>query len=127
MKIVRKFTALLLGSFISLNSFAQQIDTTKLIGTWVCEKIEFLMDLPDTAGIKKDAIGSTVSFLEGNRFLAKSINPDNEESTGTFKLEGKYLIQDGERAEITLLTDKQLVFRLKDALIMHLSRKEKAN
>lgn len=101
------------------------MDTSKILGSWVCDKLEFLTTMPDSSNIIKNAKGSIVTFIVGNKFTSKSlVNGILKEENGSYSIDGKYLIQNEDRAEIISLNDKEFVLKISKVVIFYFLRKE---
>lgn len=125
MSMVKKLIIVFILISISFKSFCQEMDTSKILGSWVCDKLEFLTTMPDSSNIIKNAKGSIVTFIVGNKFTSKSlVNGILKEENGSYSIDGKYLIQNEDRAEIISLNDKEFVLKISKVVIFYFLRKE---
>ncbi len=123
--MVKKLIIVFILISISFKSFCQEMDTSKILGSWVCDKLEFLTTMPDSSNIIKNAKGSIVTFIVGNKFTSKSlVNGILKEENGSYSIDGKYLIQNEDRAEIISLNDKEFVLKISKVVIFYFLRKE---
>ncbi len=122
--IIPSFLLFALCFFFS-NINAQKIDVSKLLGKWVFERYEFIDMENDTAEMKRLSQGLVLCFENGNKFITtmKMEGGETEVVKGTYKVssDGKYLIQNGEKAQMLKLDDKEFVFKLPEVII-HLKR-----
>ena len=113
---------------LSFSAYSQEINKTKIIGTWYFDKLEFIKttEFVDTAEMLKSSTGVILTFKEGNKFVTnrKTGNETELVESGDYSLspDGKYILQNNDRAEILLLNDVDFVFKVEGVVIVHLKK-----
>jgi hypothetical protein len=99
----------------------QKFDGSKLVGKWAFERYEFIDKENDTTEMKRMSEGLIITFGKENKFV--TTQRDSIVTKGTYRLssDGKFLIQNEQRAKILQLDQKQLVFKFPEVII-HLKR-----
>ena len=65
--------------------------------------------------------GITMTFENENKFVTKD-KTNNIIDSGTYRIEGKNIIQNNEIAEIISLTEMELILKIPEVMIVHLKR-----
>jgi len=108
----------------SIQSFSQETNRKKIIGTWAFSKMEFLRSNTDSLDILNYAKGMIVIFSEDsitvkNRFDSTFMRT----STYTISPDGSTLTHNRESAIIAKLTDEELALNIPgEGVIEHLKR-----
>jgi hypothetical protein len=114
------------ATLLSNNVFSQQTNQTKIIGTWTFDKFDFLKPESDSLHLIKDAMGMTITFgKEGKYSTTQGIGDKVKDvETGTYSIssDGKTITQQGQNAEIIILTDQELAMKVDDEIVIHLKR-----
>lgn len=116
MKKIKYFIALSV-LLISAGSYGQVFNQTKILGSWKCERIEFLTLMKDSANMVKNAINMTISFEPGNKAVIKNQRDSTEKvrnTTYSISADGKTLTQNHVDSQIMKLTDKELVLKVEE-------------
>lgn len=123
MNHLKKHLLLALLISISFLGNAQPGAAEKLRGTWTLDKFEFLSPMPDSLIIMEQAKGTKVSFVTDSKFVAMDASGTAVDS-GSYSIEGNYVIQNGEKAEIMELTDTALVVKIPDVMLVYFRREK---
>ena len=107
--------------FISFTINGQDSSSSKLLGTWGFVKYEFITQFPDSLNMIQRSQGITMTFENENKFVTKD-KTNNIIDSGTYRIEGKNIIQNNEIAEIISLTEMELILKIPEVMIVHLKR-----
>lgn len=125
-KINRTLLLAVFATMISLTAYSQQSNQTKIIGTWTFDMFDFLKPDSDSLNLIKDATGITITFEKEGKYFTTQVVGDNvkniESGIYSISADGKTITQQGETAEIMVLTDRELAMKVDDEIVIHLKR-----
>jgi hypothetical protein len=97
----------------SIDSFAQEANRKKILGTWAFSKIEFLRSNEDSLNLINNAKGMIVIFSEDKVTVKNKFDSTITRTSGyTISADGSTLTHNGATATIAKLTDEELVLNI---------------
>ena len=123
MKYMKPFIIAIISVFSVVASNAQVDTVSKILGTWTFDKFVFLNPMPDSLNMLEHAKESKVSFVSSTKFLTMDTDGITIDS-GAYSIEGKYIIQNGEKAELIELTDTALAVKIPDVMVVYFRREK---
>jgi len=109
---------------LSLDSFCQETNRKKILGTWSFSKIEFIQSNPDSVAIVNNAKGMIINFSEDKLTMKNKFDSTfARTSVYTIGPDGATLTHNGVTAKIVKITDEELVLKVEqEGLIEYLKK-----